>query len=305
MSNSPLVSVVITTKNEEQNIGLCLDSILDQSHKNIEIILVDNNSSDETKEIGYSKGAKVFNYGPERSAQRNYGMIQVATGEYVMYVDADMLMTRHLIFNCVTSFVARTDLVALYIPEKVLGNTLFCKTRRFERNFYDGTVIDAARFFRKEVFIQSGGFDSQLFELGSGEDWDLDKKIRALGNVEVLQMSSSKSSIDSPSWLHRYAKSLGVDIQNYNGLLHDESKDKLIQYLLKKRYYAEGFSGYISKWGKNDPDVIKQFGLFYRLIGVFFENQKWKLVLRSPQYYFLVVALKAMVGLATKSKWKI
>ncbi len=51
MKKNPLVSVTITTKNEEKNIENCLKSILEQSYKNIEIIVVDNNSTDKTKEI--------------------------------------------------------------------------------------------------------------------------------------------------------------------------------------------------------------------------------------------------------------
>lgn len=47
----PFVSIVITTKNEEKNIDNCLKSILNQSYKNIEIIVVDNYSTNKTKEI--------------------------------------------------------------------------------------------------------------------------------------------------------------------------------------------------------------------------------------------------------------
>ncbi|MFH0876438.1 MAG: glycosyltransferase [archaeon] len=45
------VSVIVTTKNEERNIARCLVSVKNQSYPNIEIIVVDNNSSDKTKEI--------------------------------------------------------------------------------------------------------------------------------------------------------------------------------------------------------------------------------------------------------------
>jgi glycosyltransferase involved in cell wall biosynthesis len=48
-----LVSVIITTKNEERNIGNCLESVLAQAYpaESIEIIVVDNNSTDRTKQI--------------------------------------------------------------------------------------------------------------------------------------------------------------------------------------------------------------------------------------------------------------
>jgi len=57
---NPLVSIVITTKNEEKNIENCLKSIVNQTYKNIEIIVVDNNSSDSTKEISLKYTDKVF-----------------------------------------------------------------------------------------------------------------------------------------------------------------------------------------------------------------------------------------------------
>jgi len=73
-----LVSVIITTRNEEKNIENCLQSIWMQTypHDKIEIIVVDNNSTDRTKEIVARYTEKVYNFGPERSAQRNFGVGQ-------------------------------------------------------------------------------------------------------------------------------------------------------------------------------------------------------------------------------------
>lgn len=93
---NPLVSVVITTKNEERNIESCIKSILEQSYQNIEIIVVDNYSTDKTKEMALKYTDKVYDKGPERSAQRNYGMIDKSNGEYVMFVDADMILSPDL-----------------------------------------------------------------------------------------------------------------------------------------------------------------------------------------------------------------
>ena len=68
-----LISVIITTKNSSRTIKRCLKSIKNQSYENIELIVVDNNSIDNTKEIAYKFTNKVFNFSPERSAQRNFG----------------------------------------------------------------------------------------------------------------------------------------------------------------------------------------------------------------------------------------
>ena len=88
----PLASIIITTKNEEKNIGNCLLSITEQTYPHLEIIIVDNHSSDRTREIALKFTDKFFLKGPERSGQRNYGMIEVAKGKYVMFLDADMIL---------------------------------------------------------------------------------------------------------------------------------------------------------------------------------------------------------------------
>ena len=70
----PVVSIIVTTRNEEKKIGACLESILQQSMLPLEMIVVDNFSEDKTTVIAQEYGAKVFQLGPERSAQRNYGV---------------------------------------------------------------------------------------------------------------------------------------------------------------------------------------------------------------------------------------
>jgi glycosyltransferase involved in cell wall biosynthesis len=68
--SQPLVSVVVTTRNEEKNIGKCLHSIRAQSWTAIEAIVVDNHSTDATLEISTRLAYRVATKGPERSAQR-------------------------------------------------------------------------------------------------------------------------------------------------------------------------------------------------------------------------------------------
>lgn len=70
------VSVVLTTRNEEANIRNCLESVRRQTYPDIEIIVVDNNSDDQTKSIALEYTDKVYNLGPERSTQRNFGVEQ-------------------------------------------------------------------------------------------------------------------------------------------------------------------------------------------------------------------------------------
>jgi len=302
----PLVSLVVTTKNEEKNIANCLRSLQDQTYLNTEIIVIDNYSSDSTKQKALDFTSLVFDKGPERSAQRNEGMLHIAQGKYCAYFDADMLVSKFLIEDSVTQLESGSVL-GLYVPEIVLGNSIFARIRRYERQFYDGTVIDAVRVFRREALLRVGGFNEEIFQNGSGEDWDLDKSIRLIGKVEMLESFPSKLSARSENdWFIQYASKNGVALtKSFNGILHDESVDTLFPYLKKKKYYARGFQGYIKKWGSADQDIKRQFGLFYRLFFVFMENQKWKKVVRNPFLFLGTLMLKVLIGVFTFSEFKI
>jgi len=289
-SESPLVSVVITTKNEEKNIGNCLISIKEQAYKNIEIIVVDNNSSDKTKELSLQYTDKVYDKGPERSAQRNYGMIDKSNGKYVMFVDADMILAPYLIDSCVEHMQNSSD-IALHIPEIILGTNYFSKVRRFERSFYDGTVIDGARLFNKESFKEVGGFDESM---SGPEDWDIDKKIKQIGNIGIIKLISNGLA----DWkLKDFISKRGVSPTKYaNGIFHNEANFILGDYLNKKGYYAKSFDSYINKWGKNDSDIKKQFGLWYRYFGVFLGNGKFTKLLVHPLLTLGMYYLRFLVG---------
>lgn len=259
----PLVSVIVTTKNSEKTILSCLRAIHNQSYAHLECIVVDNHSQDKTVEIVKSQGTSVYSLGPERSAQRNFGAAK-AKGVFILFVDSDMVLSRTVIEDCVSTIISK-KLDALYIPELIAGNSIWSSIRTFERSFYNGTVIDAVRFIKKRLFYEVHGFDKTLT---GPEDWDLDKKVRARGKTGI---------ITAPLYHHEDGISLG-------------------SYIRKKMYYAEDFERYIEKWGREDPDIRKQFGWYYRFVGVFIENGKWKNLLKKPHLAVLMYILRFYLG---------
>ncbi|MCH5241718.1 MAG: glycosyltransferase [Muribaculaceae bacterium] len=92
-----LISVIVPVYNVERYLSACLDSILSQSYKNLEIILVNDGSTDFSLKIAEKyaeKDDRVKLYSQEnkgQSAARNKG-ISVATGKYLTFVDADDLL---------------------------------------------------------------------------------------------------------------------------------------------------------------------------------------------------------------------
>ena len=257
------LSVVIPTKNEEVNVGACLDAFA-AFRAEVELIVVDNSSPDRTREIAAAKGARVFVQGPERCAQRNRGWRE-ASGEYVMFVDADMILPAETIremFECLNVGMFE----CYWIPEVRTGSGIRVKARNFERSFYDGTCIDGFRVVRRDCLEKVGGYDENLVAC---EDWDLDRRLLATG----VRTAIAKGH-----------------------LVHNESRQNFASLLRKKAYYSASVAAYRSKWGE-DEICCKQFGLYYRFLGVFIENGKWKKLIRHPILAFVMYFERFAVGL--------
>ena len=247
------LSVVITTRNEEANIANCIHSF-DGYCDDVEVIVVDNSSTDRTKEIASALGAQVLDKGPERCAQRNLGW-QSASADWVVILDADMILPRETLDE-ILSVVAVVDgerrPLVYWIPEVRTGEGIRTKARNFERSFYDGTCIDALRLFHKSVLEEVDGYDESL--IAGGEDWELDIRILATGvAASVLK----------------------------HHLIHNEKSLSFSRLMAKKAYYSKGVADYKEQWAGH-PVLKKQFGFYYRYIGVFVENGKWRRLLRHP-----------------------
>lgn len=265
MNPLPCVSVVVTTRNEAANIGACLDSVAKQSYppERVEVIVVDNASTDATKHIAGGFTQHVYDHGPERSAQRNFG-IGKATGKYVLYLDADMTLSADVLRECAEQCEKR-NFAAVYIPERIVGNSFWIKVRDFERGFYNATCIDCVRFVNKAKFAEIGGFDETMT---GPEDWDFDRRINGAGPCGI---------IEAP--IH-----------------HNEGAFDFARYLRKKAYYAGSFETYARKWGKSDPIIKKQLGFSYRYLFVFIEKGKWKRLLRHLNMAMAMYFLRFCVG---------
>jgi len=93
MSDEPTVSVVIPAYNAERYIGETLESVLAQTYRDFEVVVVDDGSTDGTREIvrGYGEPVRLVeqpNSGP--AAARNRG-VREARGEFIAFIDADDL----------------------------------------------------------------------------------------------------------------------------------------------------------------------------------------------------------------------
>jgi len=228
MSQKPLVSIVVPTKNSAKYLADCLRSLRAQVYPNIEIIIVDNNSSDMTKTIAKEYTSKIFNFGPERSAQVNYGVSR-ARGEYVYKVDSDFVLDKEVVEQCVKKAKEGYDAVVVHNSPDVRISWI-AKIRKFEVDMYKyDLTYSSARFVKKDIYEKIGGFNEKIT---AGEDYDFQNKLNREGY--------------KTSFVHAEALHLG-------------EPTSLWKHLKKYYWYGKDFVGYRRE---NQIESKKQLGFF-------------------------------------------
>jgi len=168
----PLISVVVTVKNEASNIGHLLDSLVIQEAP-VEVLIIDAASTDGTPEIvkDYSKRydfIKLRRYAAQRGESRNMG-IKLSGGEIVAFTDGDCICN---------PFWAREIRNSLEKGEVVGGKTIAMGYEPFQslgrvEVYHKGVDItwpSCNLAYRKEVLDEIGGFDPRFV---TAEDVDL------------------------------------------------------------------------------------------------------------------------------------
>jgi glycosyltransferase involved in cell wall biosynthesis len=212
-----VVSVIVTTRNSIRTIERCLASIRAQDYPHIELILVDNFSTDGTKEAGEKLVDLFVSAGPERCAQRNLA-IRRATGRYVMILDSDMFLPPGLVSAAVAAHQEQ-GAAGVALLEESFGSGFWAQCKALERSCYlNDPLMAGARFYTRERLLEVGGYDENLI---IGEDWDL--SIRAVGSGKLA-----------------FAEGI---------ILHDEGKLTLTDLAKKKFYYGRFLPMFIGKHG--------------------------------------------------------
>lgn len=174
----PLVSIIIPTRNSEKYLQSCLESIRSQTYRNIEIIVVDNFSCDQTPKIAKKFTKNFFQAGPERSSQLNLAASR-AKGQYLYRVDSDFLVEKDHIRNMVEKCEKEHLDGILTFNRSYSARSFWARVRHFEREMYrTERIILASRFFRKKIFEKAGGFNENLIAF---EDYDLQARMEAAG----------------------------------------------------------------------------------------------------------------------------
>lgn len=230
-------SVIIPAYNAEKSIQECLKALNHQTVKPLEVIVVDDGSSDMTSDVSRKLGAKTIiqkNSGP--AAARNRGA-NVAKGDILLFTDADCVPDRGWIKHMLEPFKDRSvsgvqgvymtrqkSIVARFVQAEIEDRYRKMSQRPQKEGIdFIGTYSAG---YRRKVFQEFGGFD-ESFPKASGEDPELSFRMANKGHRLVLNQYAVVSHIH-PDSLGKYLR------QKYwraywRVLLYKKHPDKMVK----------------------------------------------------------------------------
>lgn len=203
-AGTPLVSVIIPTYNRAHLVGDTVASVLGQTYRNIEAIVIDDGSSDDTAEVlsgrfcGDSRFKYIWQPNSERSVARNRG-IAASAGELIAFLDSDDLWHPEKLERQVACFVDDPNCVLVscaYLPfdedgvpfvensgvRKIEGDEWFAVPHLTRSLLERNSIGCLTAVVRRHVFKLVGGFDVRLMQ-GGAEDWNMWLRASSLGTV--------------------------------------------------------------------------------------------------------------------------
>lgn len=177
-----LVSVIIPNYNHATYLPEAIDSVLRQDYRPFEIVVVDDGSTDHSRQVVAAYGDRIRYIWQENqglSVARNTGL-RAARGEYISLLDADDLYEPTFINRLVAALQAEPDADAVYCGYRYVGaanialpqsaGRLVPPERLYETLIHGNFLVPLTLFFRKSIFELVGPFDPALQGCA---DWDM------------------------------------------------------------------------------------------------------------------------------------
>ena len=184
MKNNPLVSVVIPVYNTAKYLPRCLDSIIHQTYHNLEIIIIDDGSTDDSYIIAKKYATKdpriklIHQKNSGQSTARNRG-IKLATGIYISFIDSDDLITKDFIKKLLDPFNTQDAVLSVCgihykrLNQASISNvyTNPIRNRRSSESYkayilyllaIDGRMYSSVNKLYKTSFVKTLAFDKNL-----------------------------------------------------------------------------------------------------------------------------------------------
>ena len=168
----PKISIIIPNYNDVETLPLCLKATLNSRYPNFEIIVVDDKSTDNSRETIKNFDVKLLTHKENRGqgAARNTGARQ-ADGEILLFIDADVCVKKDTLKKIANVFLEKIDITAVVgLPDKMcvyknLASIHF--NRRIHFNYlmlpdYINVLYGTISAVKKDTFLKIGGFNEKI-----------------------------------------------------------------------------------------------------------------------------------------------
>lgn len=278
-----LVSVNITTYNRAHLLPRCLDSVLSQSYENIEVIIVDDCSSDNTTEVvnEYQQKDSRIKYirheTNKRNAHARNTALENCTGYYVAFMDDDdEWIDSDKVKKQVEIFESSDDKklgivcsgVRLFSDEETYKDKIIEKPKDLVSYILsrNGIIYSPTVMTKRDIMIEVGGFDTNL---PRGIDSDFYRMCIVKYGYDVYFME------DITTGVHEYGDDRMTPVSTEKAILKDIQSNEIC---------LEKYKDFFSKFKEAKRD--RRVGLFKKYLKLFLTTKKIQYVFISLRVFF-------------------
>ncbi len=251
----PFFSIIIPTYNRADFISKTLQSVIDQSYENFEVVVVDDGSTDNTEQLMRDWTGEKVRYlkkiNEERAAARNFGVAH-ARGDYVTFLDSDDLFYTDCLQNAHESILKFKSPPFLHLGYEVTDHDLKPKNNiDFLKSddigaFVKGNPLSCIGVFLREDIARRFRFNEDR-DLSGSEDWEL--WIRIAANVGIKTDNRISAALVNHS---------SRSVQQYD-------KDKLVRRKELAVQYAFSDAEVSRKFSIHLPEIISSWNSYIAL----------------------------------------
>lgn len=191
------VSIVVITLNEEKRIGRLMEELSAQTHQDFEVIVVDSNSDDSTREVAQAYESALPKLTVHNMNQRGVSLgrntgAAMAKHERILFLDADVTLSRNFLACALSELQERKlEVAGVYMSAKglpllhKLGYNLF-NIGLFTTQYFFPTAVGACIFSTKRAHQGVGGFDEEIVLC---EDCDYVKRASKTWRFRFLKLT--------------------------------------------------------------------------------------------------------------------
>ncbi|MCN4144544.1 MAG: glycosyltransferase family 2 protein [Thiohalomonas sp.] len=286
-----IISVVIPCYNQAEFLDETVQSLLEQSYKELEIIIVNDGSTDNSRELIYHWNEKY----PDKirlieqenrglSEARNSG-IRAASGNYLFLLDADDKLHKTMISKCMNA-IAEHDADIIYADYQRFGETDRVQTTGDKVELYAlqyANVTGATALYKKEVWEKTGGYKQNMH--GGYEDWEFwlnasKRGFKFYHISEVLFYYRVKKESMYTDALAKHAYLCSKIVINHSELYTDEQQDDAIKTIKAYENLADLYFYFDANIFSDEKGILS-------LIGRYIHTNKLNTIIKSEENHII------------------